>query len=308
MGSDYRELVARHPALGLIGATPLVRIDLYDQTLRPGVQIQAKAEFLNPGGSIKDRPVLRMLTEAILSGELTPEKSILDSSSGNAGIAYAMIGSLLGYKVELVVPSNASEERKKRIQAHGARLHLTDALLGYDEALRQVNRMAREQPERYFFCDQYRNEFNWRAHYETTAEEIWAQTAGRVTHFVAGVGTGGTITGVGRRLKQLKPSIQVVCILPESFPGIEGLKPIEDPGDIIPEIFDPSIVDRHIRVKSEDCYATCHRLARRGLFVGQSSGGYLSAAASIASELDRGVVVTTLNDTGERYFSARLWD
>jgi S-sulfo-L-cysteine synthase (O-acetyl-L-serine-dependent) len=308
MGSDYRELVARHPALGLVGNTPLVRIELPGQTLRPSVQIHAKVELVNPGGSIKDRPVMRMLTEAVLSGELVPGKTILDSSSGNAGIAYAMIGSLLGYPVELVVPANASEERKKRIRAHGARLHLTDPMLGYDEALRQVNRMAHEHPERYFFCDQYRNELNWRAHYETTAEEIWAQTGGRVTHFVAGVGTGGTITGVGRRLRELNPAIQIVCVVPESFPGIEGLKPLEDPDDIIPEIFDAQLVDRRIRVQSEDGYTMCHRLARQGHFAGQSSGAYLTAACQVASELDEGLVVTVLNDTGERYYSARLWD
>lgn len=308
MGSDYREIVDRYPALQMIGNTGLVRIDLFDGELAPGVTVHAKAEFTNPGGSIKDRPVLRMLTEAILSGELTPEKTILDSSSGNAGIAYSMIGTLLGYKVELVVPSNASEERKKRIRAHGAHLNLTDALLGYDEALRRVNRMAAEHPERYFFCDQYRNAFNWRAHYETTAEEIWAQTQGRVTHFVAGVGTGGTITGVGRRLKELNPAVQVVGVVPETFPGVEGLKPIEDPGDIIPEIFDPRVMDRRIRVNSEDCYAMCHRLARRGLFVGQSSGGYLTVARRVATELESACIVTTLNDTGERYFSAHLWD
>jgi cysteine synthase B len=245
---EARALIARHPALGLIGGTPLVRLDLFDGELGD-TTVHAKAEFMNPGGSIKDRPVLRMLTEAVAAGELTSERVILDSSSGNAGIAYAMIGGLLGYRVELVVPGNASEERKRRIRAHGAELVFTDPVEGYDAALREAHRRHAESPDRYFFADQYRNDNNWRAHYETTATEILEQTDGRITHFVSGVGTGGTITGVGRRLKEHDPRIQIICILPDLFPGIEGLKPLGNPEDIVPEIFDDSVVDRKLEVQ-----------------------------------------------------------
>ena len=299
--------LSNYPLLQQIGNTPLVKIDLFADEL-PDVDIYAKAEMYNPGGSIKDRPVLRMLTEAIRSGELTREKFILDSSSGNAAIAYAMIGAVLGYQVELVVPSNASEERKKRIQAHGANIIYTDAILGYDEALREVHRRHEETPDKYYFADQYKNDNNWRAHYETTGVEILKQTAGHITHFVAGVGTGGTITGVGRRLKEHNPDIQVCGIVPDEFPGIEGLKPMGRPEDIVPEILDEGIIDKKISVTIDYAYDMCSRLALQGWFVGQSSGGYLKGAYEVAKEIQEGVVVTVFNDLGERYFSTRLWD
>ena len=298
---------SEYPLLQLIGQTPLAKINLFADEL-PNVDIYAKIETYNPGGSIKDRPVLRMLTEAIASGELTHEKIILDSSSGNAAIAYAMIGAALGYKVELVIPDNASEERIKRIQSHGANIIHTDALLGYDEALREVDRRYEARPERYFFKSQYDNDNNWLAHYETTGVEIWDQTGGKVTHFVAGVGTGGTITGVGRRLKNYNPDIQVYSISPEVFPGIEGLKPLGDPENIVPAILDESIIDSRIPTTIEDAYEMCSRLARQGWFVGQSSGGYLYGAYKVAQEIQEGVIVTVFNDLGERYFSTRLWD
>ncbi len=298
---------SEYPLLQLIGQTPLAKINLFADEL-PNVDIYAKIETYNPGGSIKDRPVLRMLTEAIASGELTHEKVILDSSSGNAAIAYAMIGAALGYKVELVIPDNASEERIKRIQSHGANIIHTDALLGYDEALREVDRRYEARPERYFFNSQYDNDNNWLAHYETTGVEIWDQTGGKVTHFVAGVGTGGTITGVGRRLKNYNPDIQVYSISPEVFPGIEGLKPLGDPENIVPAILDESIIDSRIPTTIEDAYEMCSRLARQGWFVGQSSGGYLYGAYKVAQEIQEGVIVTVFNDLGERYFSTRLWD
>ena len=299
--------LSNYPLLQQIGNTPLVKIDLFADEL-PDVEIYAKAEMYNPGGSIKDRPVLRMLTEAIRSGELTRDKFVLDSSSGNAAIAYAMIGAVLGYRVELVVPSNASEERKKRIQAHGANIIYTDAILGYDEALREVHRRHEETPDKYYFADQYKNDNNWRAHYETTGVEILKQTAGHITHFVAGVGTGGTITGVGRRLKEHNPDIQVCGIVPDEFPGIEGLKPMGRPEDIVPEILDESIIDKKISVTIDHAYDMCSRLALQGWFVGQSSGGYLKGAYEVAKEIQEGVVVTVFNDLGERYFSTRLWD
>ena len=296
-----------YPLLQLIGQTPLAKIDIFANEL-PNVEIYAKVETYNPGGSIKDRPVLRMLTEAIASGELTREKVILDSTSGNAGIAYAMIGASLGYKVELVIPDNASEERIKRISSHGAKIIYTDAILGYDEALREVDRRYEAQPDKYFFKSQYENGNNWRAHYDTTGVEILEQTGGKLTHFVAGVGTGGTITGVGRRLKEYNPDIQVCSIAPEVFPGIEGLKPLGDPDDIVPEILDETVIDVRIPASIENAHEMCTRLARQGWFVGQSSGGYLYGAYKLAQQIQEGVIVTVFNDLGERYFSTRLWD
>jgi cysteine synthase B len=265
-------------------------------------------ECLNPGGSLKDRPVLRMLLAALADGRLQPGKTILDSSSGNAGIAYAMVGRILGYSVEIVIPDNASGERKKRMLAHGAHLVYTDALKGYDEALREVHRRHEADAQRYFFCDQYSNEDNWRAHYETTAVEILDQTEGRLTHVMVGVGTGGTVTGLGRRLKEHDPKIRVICVVPEVFPGIEGLKPLGGPEDIVPAILDEAVIDERIPVTSDDAYTMCGRLARAGFFVGQSSGAYMVGVERIARRERAGRFVTLFNDLGERYFSTRLWD
>ncbi|MBM4256100.1 MAG: cysteine synthase family protein [Deltaproteobacteria bacterium] len=301
-----QELIRRYPLLSLIGHTPLVPVPLFHQEL-PQVELLVKCEFLNPGGSVKDRSVLRMLSEAVISGALPPEKTILDSSSGNAGIAYAMIGAILGRRVELVVPANASAERKQRIQAHGATLILTDPVAGYDEALREVRRRATAHPERYFFCDQYSNPANWQAHYDTTAEEILTQTDGHIDWFVAGVGTGGTITGVARRLKAHDPKLRIACVMPEEFPGIEGLKPL-GPGHIMPEIFAENLIDEWIPVRIDDAYEMCTRVARLGFFVGQSSGAYLYGAWKIAQTLRRGRIVTLFPDIGERYMSTKMWD
>jgi len=300
-------LLDRYPALRAVGQTPLVPVNLFSDEL-PAVEVLAKLEFLNPGGSLKDRPVLRMLLAALADGRLHPGKTVLDSSSGNAGIAYAMIGRIVGLPVEIVIPDNASSERKKRLLAHGARLIFTDAIQGYDEALREVHRRYEADPGRYFFCDQYSNADNWRAHYETTAAEILEQTRGRLTHVVAGVGTGGTVTGLGRRLKEHDPKIRVVCVIPEAFPGIEGLKPLGHPEDIVPAILDESVIDERIAVSSEDAYAMCWRLARAGFFVGQSSGAYLVGVERVVRRERRGRFVTLFNDLGERYFSTRLWD
>ena len=300
-----QDLQKKYPVLGLIGNTPIVDLGLSDN---PKVKILAKVESFNPGGSLKDRPVLFMLANALASGKIGQGQAILDSSSGNAGIAYAMIGRVLDVPVELVIPDNASDERKKRIMAHGAKIHFTDGALGYDEALREVARLHQANPERYFFCDQYKNDNNWRAHFATTGAEILQQTEGQLTHFVAGVGTGGCITGTSRRLKESDPSIEVHCIRPELFPGIEGLKPLGSPGDIVPEIFDETIVDHYWDISIEDAYDTCQNLAANGLFVGQSSGGYVAGALKVAETLEEGTIVTVLNDIGERYFSARLWD
>jgi cysteine synthase B len=301
---EYLDFISSYPPLLAIGNTPMARVDL---PLDNGsVEIYVKYEHLNPGGSLKDRPVLRMLVEAVLSGELTKDKTILDATSGNAGIAYAMIGAVLGYRVELVMPSNASQERQKRVRAHGANIIFTDSMLGYDETLREVRRRYEQDTDRYFWCDQYGNQNNPLAHYETTAEEILRQ-APDVTHFVAGVGTGGTITGVGRRLKETNPDIQVVSINFDEWPGVEGLKPLGE-GHIVPDTFDESVVDRTVRIDVDAGYEMSKRLSAKGLFVGQSSGAYLVGAYEVARELDRGVVVTIFNDLGERYFSTGMWD
>lgn len=300
-------MLDRYPALKAIGRTPLVPVDLLREEL-PKVEVLAKMECLNPGGSLKDRPVLRMVLTALADGRLTSGRTILDSSSGNAGIAYAMVGRILGVPVEIVIPDNASAERKKRLAAHGARLVFTDALLGYDEAVRAVHRRWQADPDRYFFCDQYSNDDNWRAHYETTAEEILEQTDGRLSHVVLGVGTGGTLTGLGRRLKEHDPRIRVVCVMPEPFPGIEGLKPLGRPEDIVPAILDEGLIDERVPVTADEAQAMCARLARAGFFVGQSSGAYMVAVERIARHERQGRLVTLFNDLGERYFSTRLWD
>ena len=300
----FLELISKYPPLQAIGNTPLVPLDL---SMDIGeAQILAKLENLNPGGSRKDRPVLRMLGEALLSGELTKDKVIIDSTSGNAGIAYAMIGAIMGCKVELVMPANASEERKKRIAAHGANIVFTDPLLGYDESLREVKRRYEADKERYFFCDQYKNSYNWQAHYDTTAEEILSQSQS-ITHFVAGVGTGGTITGVGKRLKEADPNIQLICIVPGDWRGIEGLKPLGEE-DIVPEIFDESLVDERLHVDVDASHEMSRILASRGIFVGQSSGAYLRGAYEVAIRARKGQIVTVFNDLGERYFSTGMWD
>jgi cysteine synthase B len=308
---NLRELQAsyaeRYPALGLVGNTPLVRVRIFEDEL-PEVEIYAKVESFNPGGSLKDRPVMGMLLHALEDGRLDGERTVLDSSSGNAGIAYAWIGQVLGVPVKMVIPDNASMERQKRILAHGAEIHHTSAQDGYDEALREVRRLAEAEPERYFFSDQYGNEHNWRAHYDTTGAEIWEQTEGRVTHVVCGVGTGGTLTGVGRRMRDENRSVEIHCVVPEAFPGVEGLKPLKDPDDIVPEILDQSLITKMWDSDVDVSWEMSQRLAAAGLFAGQSSGAYMAGVYDLARAIGKGVIVTLLNDIGERYMSTRLWD
>lgn len=302
--SDYLEFISSHPQLQAIGNTPLVKMNL---PLDIGAaEVYAKYEQLNPGGSIKDRPVLKMLVEAILSGELTKDKVILDATSGNAGIAYSMIGAALGYSVELVMPSNASAERKKRVLAHGADIVFTDPMLGYDESLREVRRRYEQDKGKYFYCNQYANRNNPQAHYETTAAEILEQ-APEVTHFIGGVGTGGTISGVGKRLKEHNSNVQIVLINFDEWPGVEGLKPLGQ-GHIIPDTFDEDIVDRTIWIDIDEAQKMSRELASRGIFVGQSSGAYLLGAYEVAKVAQEGCSVTIFNDIGERYFSTGLWE
>lgn len=292
-----------------IGDTPLIEIE--DAALPKGTRLFAKLESVNPGGSLKDRPVARMITRAVEAGHLRDGRRLLDSSSGNAGIAYAMLGAALRVPVTIVVPGNASKERLERIRAHGAELILTDPLEGYDFALKEARRLGREQPDRYWHCDQYGNDENWRAHYEGTGAEILdqvrARTGGAPDLFVAGVGTGGTITGVGRRLREANPAVRIVSAIPDIFPGIEGLKPLGDPHDIVPDILDESLIDERIDVTMEDAIRVCRKLARRGLFVGPSSGAYVHVALEVARRGGFSTIVTLLNDTGERYVSTEMW-
>jgi cysteine synthase B len=246
------------------------------------------------------------------SGHLGGGRRLLDSSSGNAGISYAMLGAAMGIPVTIVVPGNASRERLDRIAAHGAELILTDPMEGYDFALREAKRLAERYPDRYWYCNQYTNEDNWRAHYRGTGEEILAQVkaaAGAVPDaVVGGVGTGGTLTGVGRRMREANPAIHIASVVPEIFPGIEGLKPLGHPGDIVPEILDQTLIDRRIDVSSDEAIAMCRRLALHGLFVGPSSGAYVHAALRVADDSKFRTIVTVLNDTGERYGSTGMWE
>ena len=256
-----------------IGDTPLVELDFLAD-VPAGTRIFAKLESANPGGSLKDRPVARMLSRALEQGRFDGGRRLLDSSSGNAGIAYAMLGAALGVPVTLVVPENASHERLERIRAHGAELVLTDAIEGYDFALREAKRLADEHPELYWHADQYSNDENWRSHYLGTGVEILTQLSEQADAepdvFVAGVGTGGTITGVGRRLRETRPNTRIVAVIPELFPGIEGLKPLGHPGDIVPEILDEALIDHRVAVELEQAARVCHELAARRLSVGPS--------------------------------------
>ena len=289
--------------LDLIGNTPLIRINHITAGLPKGVGILAKLEWYNPGGSVKDRAALRMIEEAEESGELKPEKTILDSTSGNTGIAYAMIGAVKGYHVTLVMPGNVSFERKKMVAAFGADVVYSEPLEGSDGAILLANELFREEPGRYFKPDQYNNPANVRAHYYGTAEEIIRQTDGGVTHFVATIGTGGTVMGNCKRLKEFNAGITVMALEPESpFHGIEGLKHMES--SIVPGIYDEKLLDGKIPIPTEEAYDMAVRLAREeGLFVGQSSGAAMWGAMELAKTLDTGVIVTVFPDGGDKYLS-----
>lgn len=295
---------------GAIGRTPLVEIGLVRE-VAVGARLFAKLEGCNPGGSVKDRPVLRMLTRGLREGRLDGGRRLLDSSSGNAAISYAMLGAALGVPVTVVVPGNASRERLERIRAHGAELILTDPLEGYDHAVREARRLAREHPDRYWYCDQYGNPENWCAHYATTAPEILAQvrdlTGAVPDAFVAGVGTGGTLTGTGRLLREARGDLFIAAVIPDAFPGIEGLKPLGTPGDLVPAILDQRLIDLRIHVRIEQATRMCRRLAGCGLFVGPSSGAYVHAALEVAAGGRFRNIVTILSDSGERYGSTGMW-
>ncbi len=291
-----------------VGGTPLIRLERVGRDLPERVSLYAKAEHLNPSGSVKDRAARHMILEGLRDGRLHPGKTMIDATSGNTGIAYAMIGGLLGVHVTLAMPANASLERQKMLRAHGAELILTDPLEGTDGAQRHVKELVAAEPDRYFYPDQYNNDANWHAHYEGTGVEILEQTAGRVTHFVTGLGTTGTFTGTSRRLKEFDERIRTIAVEPDSpMHAIEGLKHLETA--IVPGIYDASLVDRLLRISTERSRTMAGRLAREeGLLVGGSSGANVAAALEVASELTEGVVVTVLCDTGTRYLSDSIWD
>jgi S-sulfo-L-cysteine synthase (O-acetyl-L-serine-dependent) len=296
----------RSTPAALIGRTPLIRLRGLES--RAGVEIYAKLESQNPGGSVKDRAALAMILEGERSGRLHRGRTLIDATSGNTGISYAMLGAARGYRVTLCVPANVTAERKALLHAYGAELVLTDPMDGSDGAIREVRRRYDLDPDRYFYPDQYSNPANWRAHYDTTAVEIIEQTGGRVTHFVAGLGTGGTFIGTGRRLREWRPSVRLVSVQPESaLHGLEGLKHMAS--SIVPPIYDPALADRDEPVSTEEAYALVLRLARQeGLLVGPSSGAALAASLRVADEVERAVIVTIFPDRGDRYLSEAFWN
>jgi len=292
-----------------IGNTPLLRLERVGREF-PGAGFYAKAEWYNPGGSVKDRPALSMLRDGEQSGALRPGKTILDATSGNTGISYAMLGAALGYAVKLCLPSSASEERKRILHAYGAELVITPGDEGSDGAIRRVREIYAADPEKYFYPDQYSNPANWQAHYRTTAEEIWSQTNGRITHFVAGLGTSGTFIGTARRLKERNPAIRCVSLQPDGpFHGLEGWKHM--PTAMVPKIYDPAVADQNFEVLTEDAYNLAMRLAREeGMLVSPSSAAALAGSFRVAAGLARGehaVIVTVFPDSGDKYLSERFW-
>jgi S-sulfo-L-cysteine synthase (O-acetyl-L-serine-dependent) len=312
--------------LDRIGNTPLVRLERLAAHL-PGIQILGKAEWVNPGGSVKDRAASSIVSAAIEQGRLRPARSgsgssnlagsdkvqhLLDATSGNTGIAYAMLGAAMGFPVTLCVPSNVSPERKRILGAYGANVVWTDPNDGSDGAIRKARELAAADPEKYYYADQYGNDANWQAHYHSTANEIWQQTAGQITHFVAGLGTSGTFVGTTRRLKELNPRIQCISMQPDSpFNGLEGLKHM--PTAIVPKIYDPSLADRALEMETEAAYRMAKRLARtEGMLVGVSSAAAVAASLRIAEEEAaagrEAVIVTILPDSADKYLSERFWE
>ncbi len=306
---EWRQAALRPPpdVLGLIGNTPLIALRKIGAKYS-GIEFLAKAEWANPGGSVKDRPAMNIVLEAEKAGLLDKSKILIDSTSGNTGIAYAMIGAARGYRVRLFMPSNVSEERKRILKAYGAEIVYTDPMEGSDGAIRKVREVAAENPELYFYANQYDNPANWQAHYRTTAPEIFEQTQGRVTHFIAGLGTSGTFMGTARRLKELKPSIRCISFEPDSaFHGLEGMKHMESA--IVPGIYDPDLADENLEVETEAAYKMARRMAREeGLLVGISSGAAMVAAFKLAAKVREAVIVAVFPDSGDKYLSERFWD
>lgn len=299
----------RRPAsiIDLIGNTPLIRLSSFESGLS-GVELYAKAEWQNPGGSVKDRPAARMIADAERAGLLTRDTIVLDATSGNTGIALAMIGASRGFRVRLCVPENVTPERKKVLRAFGADVIFTNPMEGSDGAILTARALYAENPKRYFYADQYNNEGNWRSHYDTTGPEIIEQTGGRLTHFVAGLGTSGTFVGVGRRLRLFNPSVRLISVQPDSpLHGLEGLKHMDSA--IVPGIYDPTLADEDVRVSTEEAYEITRRLARQeGLLVGISSGANLAGALRVARTASNARVVVIFCDAGDKYLSERFWD
>jgi S-sulfo-L-cysteine synthase (O-acetyl-L-serine-dependent) len=297
--------------LDRIGNTPLLRFSRITRDL-PGAEILGKAEWLNPGGSVKDRAAANIVAQARAAGQLTSGKILLDSTSGNTGIAYAMIGAAEGFPVTLVMPENVSVERKRILHAFGANIIYTDPAEGSDGAIRAARELAAKHPELYFYADQYSNDANWLAHYHGTANEIWQQTEGRITHFVSMLGTSGTFVGTSRRLKELNPSVRCISLQPDSpFHGIEGAKHMASA--IVPKIYDPSLADADLGIATEDAYSMAKRLAREeGVLVGISAAAAVVGCLQLARELkkrdEHGVFVTILCDSGDKYLSERFWE
>ncbi|MBN1314354.1 MAG: cysteine synthase family protein [Anaerolineales bacterium] len=291
----------------LVGNTPLIRLPRLTDSLSETIQVLAKAEWFNPGGSIKDRAALNIIRTAQASGLLTPDKTLIDATSGNTGIGYAMIGAALGYRVKLAMSADASPERITILRSYGAELILTDPAKGTDGAIRYVQELVRTDPERYYFADQYGNPANWEAHYYTTGPEIWQQTGGRITHFIAGLGTTGTMMGVGRFLKAMNPDIKLIAIQPKGPQhGLEGLKHLETA--IIPKIFDRGLIDEEMVISTTDSYKMARRLAQEeGIFAGVSGAAAVTGALRLAQNIDSGVVVTILPDAGYKYLSEKFW-
>jgi cysteine synthase B len=310
MTSSHAPILDRTPGssvLDMIGRTPLVRLRQFERET-PGVELYAKAEWQNPGGSVKDRAAARMILDGEATGLLTPNRTILDATSGNTGIAYAMVGAARGYKVTLCLPENASPERKLILRALGAELRLTSPLEGTDGAIREARRLYASDTERYFYPDQYNNDANWKAHYDTTAPELIEQTSGKLTHFVAGLGTSGTFVGTGRRLRKFNPAIKLISFQPDAaFHGLEGLKHMASA--IVPGIYDPTLADEDLRIDTERAYRMVRRLAREeGLLAGISSGAAVAAMLDVAKGLDRGIIVTVFPDGAEKYLNEPFWD
>jgi S-sulfo-L-cysteine synthase (O-acetyl-L-serine-dependent) len=300
-----------HDISGNIGNTPLLRLSKIPVGM-PGIEIFGKAEYFNPGGSVKDRPALNMILEGQRSGRFTAGKILIDATSGNTGIAYAMLGAALGFKVKLCLPLNASPERKRILKAYGAELVLTPADEGSDGAIRKVREIYTAEPNRYFYPDQYSNDANWQAHFQSTGPEILRQTDGKITHFVALLGTSGTFVGTARRLRQDLPHVECISAQPSTgFHGIEGTKHM--PTALVPSIYDEKVADRNLWIDTEDAYRMVRRLAREeGLLVGISGGGNVHAALQVAKELHAagrtGVIVTVLCDGADKYLSEKFWD
>ena len=293
-----------------VGNTPLVRLERVASHL-PGIELLAKAEWYNPGGSVKDRAAANIVAEAFRSGKFESGKTLLDSTSGNTGIAYAMIGAAMGFPVTLCVPENVSHERKRILQAYGATILFTDPGEGSDGAMRLARELAAKHPDLYFYADQYSNDANWQAHYLGTANEIWQQTEGRITHFVSILGTSGTFMGTTRRLKELNPKIRCISLQPDSaFHGIEGAKNMASA--IVPRIYDPALADENIDIATEDAYDMAKRLAREeGLLVGVSAAAAVVGCLKVAEQVKPGqhaVMVTILCDSGDKYLSERFWE